>query len=98
MLLFFYSFDVDPADEEAFIHYMEQYGTPVMSRYCRNWRFYKRTQPLRGSDLPHYIGSFEIPDLDQFVSSKPPDEMMEAMERADHVCKNIREWVVEQIV
>ena len=97
-IMFFYSFKVSPEHEEGFVEYMQKFGIPVMSRYCKNWQLFKLNKALRGVGVPEYIGFFEIPDLETFFSSEPPEEMKETMKQAEKVCSDIREWIAEQIV
>ena len=95
--MFFYAFEVLTENENAFVEYMEKFGSPIMSKYCMNWRLFKLNRPLRGNEIPQYIGFFEIPDMDVFFSSEPPEEMKETLNQAAKVCTKIREWVGNQI-
>lgn len=95
--MFFYAFEVLSQNENAFAEYMEKFGSPTMSKYCKNWQLFKLNRPLRGNEIPQYIGFFEIPDVDVFFSSEPLDEMKETLNQVAKVCSNIREWVGDQI-
>ncbi len=94
---FFYSFEILKKNEEKFVDYMNNYGKPVMSKYCKNWQFFKQKTTLRGENAPQYIGYFEIPDIDTFFKTEPPEEMTKTIEEAAKVCSNVSEWVGEQI-
>lgn len=95
--MFFYTFNVTPENEEKFSEYMKNYGTPVMSKYCKNWNFFKLNKILTGDNVPQYIGYFEIPNLDVFLKSEPPEEMKEIIGRASKISSNTKEWVSELI-
>ncbi|MFX1575252.1 MAG: hypothetical protein ACFFB0_21160 [Promethearchaeota archaeon] len=94
---FFYSFEVFPKNEKKFVEYMKNYGIPVMSKYCKNWQLFKQKATLRGDNVPQYTGYFEIPDIDTFFKTNPPEEMVMAIEVATKVCSNVKEWIGEQI-
>lgn len=94
---FFYSFEVLQQNEEKFVEYMNNYGIPVMSKYCKNWQLFKQKATLRGNNAPQYIGYFEIPDIDSFFKTDPPEEMTTTIEEASKVCSNVKEWIAEQI-
>lgn len=94
---FFYSFEVEQQNEEKFVDYMNNYGKPVMSKYCKNWQLFKQNTTLRGDNAPQYIGFFEILDIDAFFKTDPPEEMTKTIEEASKVCSNISEGVGEQI-
>ena len=70
---FFYSFNVLQQNEEKFVNYMNDYGIPVMSKYCKNWQLFKQKSALRGDNPPQYIGYFEIPDIDSLFKTDPPE-------------------------
>ena len=53
--MFFYSFKVSPENEKGFIEYMQKFGMPVMSKYCKHWQLFKLSKPLRGDEVPEYI-------------------------------------------
>ncbi|MCP4542953.1 MAG: hypothetical protein GY832_38035 [Chloroflexi bacterium] len=95
--LFFYAFEVLPENEKGVMEYMEKFGTPTMSKYCQNWQLFTLNQVLRGDEVPQYIGFFEIPDLEAFLGSEPPEEMKETMKQAGNVCSNVREWISDRI-
>ena len=95
--MFFYAFEIIPENEKAFKEYMEKYGSPVMSKYCKNWRFFKLNQVLSGKEIPQYIGVFEIPDIEKFLGSEPPEEMKEAMQHAAKITTNNRDWIALQV-
>ena len=90
---FFYSFNVLPENEERFIEYMDNFGTPTMSKYCKNWQFFKREVELTGEKIPQYIGYFEIENTKDFLNNKPPQEMQETIEQAAMVSSNTKEWI-----
>jgi hypothetical protein len=90
---FFYSFDVLPENEGRFLEYMDIYGNPIMSKYCKNWQFFKRKIVLTGENIPLYIGYFEIENTEDFLSTKPPQEMQETIEQAAMVSSNTKEWI-----
>ncbi len=92
---FFYSFNVLPENEDKFVEYMNTHGTPIMGKYCKNWNLFKSTIRLNGTDIPQYIGYFDVPDLDSFLSSKPPEEMKDIMKRSNKLCSNNSEWISE---
>ena len=94
---FFYSFNVLQQNEEKFVNYMNDYGIPVMSKYCKNWQLFKQKSALRGDNPPQYIGYFEIPDIDSLFKTDPPEEMAITIEEASEVCSNVKEWIGEQI-
>ena len=96
---FFYTFDVSPQNEKKFAKYMENYGTPIMSKFCKNWHFFKQERVLTGEngEVPQYIGYFEIENIEDFLKNEPPTEMIETIEQASKVCSNTKEWVGEQI-
>jgi len=93
---FFYTFDVPPGKEGAFKEYMDELGARVMAKYCKNWRLFKLHTPLRGKP-PMYIGVFEVEDVESFLGAEPPEEMTQAIERAQKVCANISEWIAEPV-
>jgi hypothetical protein len=95
--VFFYSFNVRSEQEREFSEYMTNYGTPMMSKYCKNWNFFKLHNTLTGVDVPQYLGHFEIPDLDEFLNSEPPEEMKKTIERATEVTINRKEWITKVI-
>ena len=96
---FFYTFDVSPQNEGKFLEYMENYGTPTMSKFCKNWHFFKQERVLTSvsGKVPQYIGYFEIESIEDFLKNEPPPEMKETIEQASKVCSNTNEWIVEQI-
>lgn len=96
--MFFYTFDVIEENESKFLNYMENFGKPVMSKYCKNWRLYKQHKVLSGDNVPQYTGYFEIPDVEGFFKSEPSEEMKETIRQASEVCSNVREWLGERIV
>lgn len=69
-----------------------------MSKYCKNWQLLKLNKSLRNNKVSQYIGFFEIPNIEEFFSSEPPEEMKVTIKEAEKVCNNIREWVAEQVV
>jgi len=95
--MFFYSFDVLPENERDFNDYMNNYGNPIMSKYCKNWRLFKQNTILTGDNVSQYIGYFEIPNIDEFLKGEALEEMKETIDQASKVSSNIREWVGEQI-
>jgi hypothetical protein len=86
-----------PENEQKFVDYMQNYGSPNMSKYCKNWHLFKLSRILKGDNIPQYIGYFEIPDPETFFKSDPPKEMQETMKEAAKVCSNIKNWLGEQI-
>jgi len=94
---FFYSFDVLHENEEQFVKYMDSYGNPIMSKYCKNWKLFKRKTVLRGDDVPEYIGYFDIENIENFLNTKPPQEMQETIEQAAMVSSNVTEWIGTEI-
>lgn len=90
---FFYSFDVLPENEGRFLDYMDNYGNPIMAKYCTNWQFFKREVKLTGDNIPQYIGYFEIENTKDFLNNKPPQEMQETIEKAATVSSNVKEWI-----
>ncbi len=97
LVKFFYSFEVLKKNEEKFVIYMDNYGKPVMSKYCKNWQLFKQKTILRGDNAPQYIGCFEIPDIEEFFRAEPPEDMLKTIEEASKACSNVNEWVGEQI-
>jgi len=100
IIQFFYTFDVSPQNEGKFVKYMENYGTPTMSKFCKNWHFFKQERVLASvsGKVPQYIGYFEIENMEDFLKNEPPLEMKEAIEQASKVCSNTNEWIVKQVV
>lgn len=94
---FFYSFDILPENEERFIKYMNNYGNPIMSKYCKNWKLFKRKMVLQGDKVPEYIGYFDIENIEDFLNTKPPQEMQETIEQAAMVSSNVKEWIGKEI-
>ncbi len=94
---FFYSFNVLPKNEKRFVEYMDNYGNPIMSKYCKNWRLFKREKKLTGEIVPEYIGYFDIENIELFLNSKPPVEMLETIEQASLVSSDIKEWLSKEI-
>ncbi len=94
---FFYSFNVLVENEKRFVEYMNNYGNPIMSKYCKNWRLFKQKKILTGESIPEYIGYFDIENLEQFLNSKPPVEMLETIEQAALVSSDIKEWLGKEI-
>ncbi len=90
---FFYSFDVLPENEDRFVEYMDNYGNPTMSKYCKNWKLFKRDIALTGDNVPQYIGYFDIENTEDFLNTKPPQEMQETIEQAAMVSSNVKEWI-----
>lgn len=95
--MFFYSFEVLPENEKGFINHMNKFGTPIMSKYCKNWHLFKLNKSLRNNEVPQYIGFFEIPNIEEFFSSEPPEEMKATIKEAEKVCSNVKEWIAEQV-
>lgn len=93
IIKFFYSFDVLPENEDRFLEYMDNYGNPIMSKYCKNWQFFKRKIELTGERIPQYIGYFEVDNTEDFLDAKPPQEMQETIEQAAMVSSNTKEWI-----